>query len=41
MRYYLIKEADEYKIMKVQDECIDSFLNYSIKIVFASDSLQK
>lgn len=42
MRYYLIKEAEEFKIMKVQDECINSFLNdYSIKIVFASDSLQK
>ena len=42
MRYYLIKENDEFMIMKVQEECINSFLNdYSIKIVFASDSLQK
>jgi hypothetical protein len=42
MRYYLIKENEEFKIMKVQEECINSFLNdYSINIVFASDSLQK
>ena len=42
MRYYLIKEGEEFMIMKVQDACINSFLNdNSIKIVFASDSLQK
>jgi hypothetical protein len=41
MRYYLIKEAGEFKIMKVQDDCINFFLSdYSMKITFASDSLQ-
>lgn len=41
MRYYLIKEAEEFKIMKVRDESINVFLRgYSSRITFASDSLQ-
>lgn len=41
MRYYLIKEDEVFKIMKVRDECINFFLScYSSMITFASDSLQ-
>ena len=37
MRYYLIKENEEFKIMKVKNECVDKFLiAYSDMIVFAS-----
>jgi hypothetical protein len=42
MRYYVVRENDESKIMKVQEHCLCTFLRYySGKILFASCNLQE